>query len=323
MLTSFILVNQTLKKLKETEISNAIKTKQGLVWINISSASNENIELLKGTFKVHPTTIEDIFSEQTPSKIEEFEEYKLITFKGIQEIKQPAVDTYNLSFILGKNFIITIDSEKQSSVRELIKNEKRIELLLKKGKSWIMHYLLDKEVDKYLKIKSELNEKLKEEEKEFMNSQGKMSVTKMYNKEIMFIELRHLSESVTDLCYTLTKLSDDKAERSLIPYYKDIYDHALKTTEGYESILKRIEGMEEWYATMTNLKTNEVIRYLTIITALMMPLTIIPGIYGMNIHLPFQEHPYAFFIIWGFMFFFTLIMIWISKREGWLAKKEI
>jgi magnesium transporter len=203
----------------------------------------------------------------------------------------------------------------------LLRNEKRIESLLRKGKNYLMHHILDKEVDKYLKLKSELSEELKQVEKEFMTVQSKEVLTKMYSQELDFLELRHLSESITDLCSNLMKHSENKEENSLIPYFKDVYDHALKTTEGYESMLKRMDGMEELYATITTMKTNEVMRSLTIITAIMMPLTVITGFYGMNVHLPFQESPLASSAILGGMFGLVLLMIIISKKAGWISKK--
>ena len=322
MVTIFSCNQKELKEIKREDLPFHLNKKTNNIWVHISKPSNEQINLLKEFFKIHPTTIEDVFSQQTSTKYEEFEDYKVVIFKGIETIKKKTVETYNISFIVGKNFVITINGGESDAIVNLLKNNKKIESTLKKGGRYIMHTILDKEVDKYLKIKSELNENLNQVEIEFMKNQGKDILTKIYSKELNFLELRHLSESITDLCSNLKKLAEDPLDRDLIYYFKDVYDHALKTTEGYKSMLERMNGMEEMYATITSMKTNDAMRSLTIIMALMMPLTIITGFYGMNVKLPFQEHPFASLFIFLSLIFSAVIMVIISKKAGWISKKN-
>ncbi|VVB82364.1 Cobalt/magnesium transport protein CorA [uncultured archaeon] len=322
MLTNFICNSKELKKVNNQELKKYIEKKNINIWVSISNVTSEEISFLKETFKMHPTTIEDIFSQQTRVKYEEFEDYTLIIFKGIKEIKKSSVETYNISFVMGENFVITVNGNKDDIIEELSKNEKRVETLLRRGKDHIVHSILDKEVDKYLKIKSELGEELKHIEREFMENQNKDTLTKIYSKELNLLELRQLSESTTDLCLDLTKPADNYINNELIPYFKDVYDHILKTTEGYKSMLGRMNGIKNMYASITSLKTNEVMRFLTMIMALMMPLTIITGFYGMNISLPFQDHPSIIWFILAAMIAFAVTMIIISKKIGWSSKNR-
>jgi magnesium transporter len=322
MLTNFICTPKELKEIKTEELKHYVGKKLNTIWVDISHVTNEETNILKEVFKIHPTTIEDIFSQQTPVKYEVFEDYKVIIFKGINQIKKNSVETYNIAFVIGSNFVITVDKDKSDMVEELLKNNKKTESLLRRGKGYLVHYIMDKEVDEYVKIKSELSEELRKIEKEFLTNQSKDSLAKMYSKEINFLELRHLSESITDLCLNLTKSSEHREDNSLIPYFKDVYDHALKTAKDYQSMLERMNGMEEMHATMTSMKTNEAMRSLTIIMALMMPLTIITGFYGMNVQLPFQTHNSASLIIFLSMIFSAIVMVIISKRRGWISKEN-
>lgn len=321
MATIFAYNQRGLKSIQKEELGHYLNKKSSNIWVNISKSSKEQINLLKEFFDIHPTTIEDVFSTQSSVKYEEFEDYNVIIFKGIEKIKKKAVETYNISFIVGKNFVITVNDKGSEAIISLLKNNQRIENLLKKGNRYIVHYLMDKEVDKYLKIRSELNENLNQLEIEFMRNQSKEILTKVYSKELNFLELKHLSEAITDLCSNLKKLSEYPLDRELIYYFKDVYDHALKTTEGYKSMLERMNGMEEMYATITSMKTNEVMRSLTIIMALMMPLTIITGFYGMNVKLPLQEHPLAYLFIFVALILSAIIMIFLSKKSGWISKR--
>jgi|WetSurMetagenome_2_1015567.scaffolds.fasta_scaffold53821_3 magnesium transporter len=322
MLTSFVCTSKELKKIEDNEIKNYIKKRGYNLWINVSNIDKDEMGILKEVFKIHPTTIEDIFSQQTVVKYEDFDSYKVIIYKGIKDIKKTTVSTYNIAFVIGDNFVITVNGDKNGTIEELIKNNKRTQYLLSKGKKYLVHYVIDKEVDNYVKLKSELNDELNKIEIEFMTSQKKETLTKVYAKELIFLELRHLSESTTDLCLSLAKPTENKEDKNLIPYFKDIYDHAIKTTNGYKSMLERMNGMEEMYATMTSLKTNEAMRSLTIIMALMMPLTIITSFYGMNITLPFQAHPQAWMFIVLSLIISAVVMILISRRRGWIAGKD-
>lgn len=322
MVMAFAYSGKSLKKIKDEEIKEYLKKKQNSIWLPLTEPSNEVFVLLKDIFKIHPTTIEDLFSEQTRVKYEEFEDYKVVIFNGIKEIKKSSVEIYNVSWIIGDNFIITVHSEKEETIKELLRNERKIESLLARGEGSLAHYLLDKEVDKYLQIKLEANEELKQLEKEFMSSQNREILTKIYSKQLVYLELRQLSEAMTDICSSLIKLSGDKQSELLRPYFMDVYDHALKTAQGYESMLKRIDGMTNVYATLANMKTNEIMRSLTVLTAIMMPLTVITGVYGMNVKLPIQEHPFAFAALSGGMIFIIALMMILSKRMGWISPKK-
>lgn len=320
MLTNFVCNQKELKIVNGNELKKYLDKKQTNIWVHVSNASNEEVSILKEVFRVHPTTIEDIFSQQTRVKYEEFEEYTVIIFKGIKEIKENSIETYNIAFVMGENFVITVNGNRNEVIDELTKNHRRVETLLRRGKDYIVHSILDKEVDKYLKIKTELGENLKQVEREFMERQDKDTLTKIYSKELNFLELRQLSESITDLCLNLTKPADNYIDNSLIPYFKDVYDHTFKTTEGYKTMLGRMNGMKNMYATITTTKTNEAMRSLTIIMALMMPLSIITGFFGMNVHIPHQDNIYTWIFILAGMILSAAAMIVISKKMGWISK---
>lgn len=316
MLENFLCEKKKLKNIENKDIKKYIDKKLPYLWIKAKNISNEEIDFLKEIFNLHPTTIEDILSKHTRVKYEEFEEYTLIVFKGIKEINRNYVRTYNLSFVMGENFIVSFNEEDNEIIEELSKNQKKLENFLKKGEDYIAHYILDKEVDKYLKIKIESGESLKEIEKEFMKNQDREILKKIFSKELIFLELRQLSESVTDLCLDLTKPADNFINNELIPYFRDVYDHSFKTTEGYKSMLERINGMKNMHSTIISIKTNEVIKVLTIIMAIMVPLTVVTGFYGMNVALPLQEYSHSWMILIIIMFGISLIMYFIFKRLG-------
>jgi magnesium transporter len=320
MITTFAYTKKELKEIEPSQIKEFVDKKATYIWIKASDLSKEEAKFLQETFDLHPTTVEDITTQQTRVKYEEFEEYTVIIFKAIKEIKGNDIETCNISVVLGEEFLITINENHNETIEELSKNPKRIENILKRGEDYITHYILDKEVDRYLKVKTELSEDLKQIEREFMEKQTKETLGKIFSRELIFLELRQLSESMTDLCLNLTKPADNYINNDLIPYFRDVYDHIFKTTEGYKTMLGRMNGMKNMYASIASIKTNETMKVLTILMAIMMPLTVITGFYGMNVKLPLQEHPNAYIIILGLMTFSGIILVLTSMRRGWIAK---
>jgi magnesium transporter len=322
MITTFIYTKKELKEIEPSEIKEYVNKKATYVWVKASNLTKEESKFLKETFNLHPTTVEDMTSQQTRVKYEEFEDYTVIIFKSIKEIKGNEVETSDISAVLGEEFLITINEDYNETIEELSKNTKKIENILRRGEDYITHYIIDKEVDRYLKIKIELGEDLKQIEREFMEKQSKETLNKIFTRELIFLELRQLSESMSDLCLNLTKPADNYIDNDLIPYFRDVYDHIFKTTEGYKTMLGRMNGMKNMYASIASIKTNETMKVLTILMAIMMPLTVITGFFGMNVKLPLQNHPDAHLFILGLMVLSGAFLVWISMSRGWIAKGE-
>ncbi|MFA4953396.1 MAG: magnesium transporter CorA family protein [Candidatus Pacearchaeota archaeon] len=311
MIKIFSFSKNKLKEITPEEISKDKKTRY---WIDISSSNAEEIKTIKETFNIHPTTEEDILSNQTRTKYEEFEENTAIIFHGIKELEATNIKTYNLSFILGENYLITSHLEKNENIDHLTNNQKKLESLMKKGEGYILHYLLDKEIDKCMQIKGIIYEEFKKIEKNFINNSGKEFLGELFEKELTILEMRQVMESLTDLCLNLTKPTDNYLDNELLPYFRDIYDHSFKTTESLKSMLGRINGMRNAYQTIISNKLNETMRILTMIMAIMIPLTIVTGFYGMNVRLPFEKNPEAWIGILAVMAGASIIMYFFFRR---------
>jgi len=311
MIKIFSLSKNKLKEISSEEIS---KDKKDYYWIDLSCSNVEEIKTIKDKFDIHPTTEEDILSNQTRTKYEEFEENTAIIFHGIKGLEAVNIKTYNLSFILGENYLITSHIEINENIDSLICNSKKLEHIMKKGVGYIFHYLLDKEIDKCMQIKGILFEEFKQLEKNFINNLGKDVLGELFEKELTLLDMRQVMESLTDLCLNLTKPTDNYLDNELLPYFRDIYDHSFKTTESLRSMLGRINGMRNAYQTITSNRLNETMKILTMIMAIMMPLTIVTGFYGMNVKLPFQENPYTWIGIIGVMLIISIIMFFLFRR---------
>jgi len=301
-------------KLKEINPEDIGKDKKVDYWIDLECSNVEEIKIIKEKFNIHPTTEEDILSNQTRTKYEEFEDNTAIIFHGIKGLEAVNIKTYNLSFILGKNYLITSHLENNENINSIIGHNKKLEHIMKKGVGYIFHYLLDKEIDKCMQIKGILFEEFKQLERDFINNSGKEVLGELFEKELTLLEMRQVMESLTDLCLNLTKPTDNYLDNELLPYFRDIYDHSFKTTESLRSMLGRINGMRNAYQTITSNRLNETMKILTMIMAIMMPLTIVTGFYGMNVNLPFQNSPNGWVGILALMIVLSIMMYLFFRR---------
>lgn len=301
-------------KLEEIKPEELKKNSRATYWVDLDCSNVKEIASIKDFFDIHPTTEEDILSTQTRIKYEEFEENTAIIFHGINRLESLNIITYNLSFIFGENYLITSHLEKNENIDYLINNPKKLEILMKKGKDHVFHYILDKEVDKCVKIKSIIFEDFKQLEKNFINNPEKEVLRELFKKELMILEARQLMESITDLCLNLTKPTDNYLSNDLLPYLRDIYDHSFKTTESLKSMLGRINGMRNAFQLITSNRLSETMRNLTVIMAIMMPLTIITGYFGMNVVLPFQGRPDTWMWIIIFMAAISILMFFLFRK---------
>jgi magnesium transporter len=311
MIKIFSLSRGKLKEITKEEIT---KDKKTCYWIDLTCSNIDEIKTIRETFNIHPTTEEDILSNQTRTKYEEFEENTAIILHGIKGLEAVNIKTYNLAFILGRNYLITSHLEINENIDSLINNQKRLENLMKRGVGYIFHYILDKEVDKCMQIKAIVFEEFKKLERDFINNPEKQVLGELFEKELTILEMRQVMESLTDLCLYLTKPTDNYLDNDLLPYFRDVYDHSFRTTESLKSMLGRINGMRNAYQTITSNRLNETMKILTMIMAIMMPLTLVTGFYGMNVRLPFASNTSIWIGILAIMAFLSTIMYFLFRR---------
>lgn len=301
-------------KLEEIPLEKINSNLKNHIWIDLQSPTQKEVNSIREIFQIHPTTEEDMLLNQTRIKYEEFEENTFIVFKGIEHLESLETQTYNISLLVGEKFLITSHPEKNETIDYLMSNPKKIEALIKKGKDHILYYILDKEVDKYMKIKTGVLEEFKKTEKKFVKNPGKEVLEEIFEKEMIILEDRQLMESLTDMLLNLTKATDNYIDNEIVPYFRDIYDHSFKTTESLKSMLGRINGMRNSYQSIISNKINETMRILTLIMAIIMPMTVVTGFYGMNVNLPLQNHPDVWIFLIVLMFGISIMMYFIFKR---------
>jgi magnesium transporter len=292
-----------------------------VAWIHIDGLQEiPLLEQMGSVFGLHPLILEDILNTEQRPKSEDHGEYLYIVLRLFHEDAGGGLISEQVSIVLGPNWLISLQEKRGSlfdPVRERLRNEKG--RLRKAGADYLAHALLDAIVDSYFVILDKFGEKIETLEEELIGSPSPMTLRALQalKREIIF-----LRKSVWPLREMIGGLgrSDSPLIRELsVLYFRDVYDHAVQVIDTIETYRDMLSGMLDIYLSSISNRMNEVMKVLTVIATIFMPLTFLAGIYGMNFkYMPELEWRWGYFALWGVMMVIAVFMLIIFRRKKWL-----
>ena len=302
------------------EIASFTDTPQ-VTWASVCGLHETDfLKQIGDKFKIHPLVLEDILNTDTRPKIEITDNYlfivmKLLTFNAEQKI----LETEQVSFILGKNFLFSF-SEKTDDIFNPVKDRITTQLgkIRKRGVDYLLYALMDIVVDHYFLALEKVEERIEILDVEVINKTERSQIESIYNLRNLLLLLRRSIYPSREIVNQLIKDESDLLDESIEPYLRDLYDHTIHITESIEQQREVTNGLMEIYLSMMSNKMNEVMKVLTVIATIFIPLTFIVGIYGMNFrYIPELDWPWAYFAVWGVMISVVLAMLFYFKRKNW------
>ncbi len=297
------------------------KNRPTVAWINIDGIhQGEILGKLGESFGLHPLIVEDILNTDQRPKIEDFEEYHYIVLKMLQfQGNDGEIVTDQVSLILGTNYVISFQEKAFDifhAIRERIRTNKG--RMRKMGADYLAYCLLDAIVDNYFTIMETLGEKIESLEYELVSNPSPQMAHTIYNLKRNLILLRR---SVWPLREVISRL--ERGESLLIKestriYLKDVYDHTIHIIDTLETFREMATEMLEIYLSNINNKLNNVIKVLTLIATIFMPLTLITGIYGMNFkYIPALSWRWGYPMVMLVMAGVGAAMVYYFKKKKW------
>lgn len=304
------------KELKKGNIKELNKLKDKQIWIDIKEITKEEAEIIRTNFDLHPLTVEDLINQNIRIKVEEFPNYLFCVFYGIQKIK--LIELIELDFVLGENFIISNHKKEITSYNELKSNKEKLENLFKKGVEFIFHKLLDAEVDNYFPVLENIDDQIESIEEEVTKKAKPELLIKILKVKRLIVIIKKSVLPQREKISFLTRNNYKFISEKSIPYFRDIYDHSIRASDANDNYREAIGGTFDAYMSAVSNNMNEVMKILSIIATIALPLSVVSGIYGTNFAvLPGQNFIYGF---WAMIFFMVLIctgMLYFFKRRGW------
>lgn len=297
------------------------------LWIDIyNSSEGESQKLLSDVFGFHPLAIEDSFKYLRDSavhhpKIDDFQTYLFIIFNGLKEQhKSFKYEMFPLSCFLGHNFLVTIHNE--GTENTITKNLKSIlnDRTFKKGPDYLLNTILDDIVDRYYPILDNVETEIDKVEVElFEGTPGNPTLHRILNLKKDLIRLRRISSYQKEVLFKLTRGDSDLISLEESIYYRNVYDHLVRVSDTTESYRDYVAGMLDSYLSIVNNKMNEVMKFLTIIATIILPLSFITGVFGMNFEfIPFLHESSGFWFSLILMASVTIGMLMWFRRKKWL-----
>jgi len=308
------------KAIRNIEEAYPFKDSHTVTWINIDGVQNiEIIEKIGTHFGIHPLVLEDIVNTSQRPKMEDFGDYIYIVLKMLY-LEKDEVQSEQVSIVLGSNFVVSFQERPGdvfNPVRDRLRNGKG--RVRKMGADYLTYTLVDMIVDNYFAILENFGEKIEclEDDLIAKPSPDTLQVIHTLKRELIF-----LRKSVWPLRELISGL--ERAESALIAdttpiYLRDVYDHTIQVIDTVESYRDMVSGMLDTYLSSLSNRMNEVMKVLTIIATIFIPITFVAGIYGMNFqNMPELSWPWGYFAALGVMGCIGLAMVVYFKRKGWL-----
>lgn len=291
-------------------------------WINVNGLNNLNtIDQLGKRYNLHPLTLEDILNPMHRPKIDEFDDYIFIVFKMIHFSKDDHLIYENVSMIVGPDYVLTFqeaDGDVFNDLRERIYNGKgRIRLL---KSDYLMYAILDAIVDYYLIVIEAIGDRLEDLEATVFKTHTNTNETPNLIQELKqeIIKIRRSIFPFKEVVNRLEKIENNIIEEKTYTFLRDLYDHIVSVSESVETYREMIRSLMDMYMSIISNKMNEVMKVLTIMSTIFIPLTFLAGIYGMNFeYIPELHYRYSYYVLWGVMLLIFLLMLLFFRKKKW------
>ena len=312
----------TEKELQSVQESFEYKDTDSVTWINLNGLNHvDQIEALGKHYALHPLVLEDVVNIAQRPKIDEYDDYIFVSLKMLYYDDEQQIVSEQVSFVLGKNYVLSFQ-EAEGDVFDQVRNRLR----QSKGRvrnmksDYLLYVLIDAIVDHYFSVIEILGDKIEDFETAIFAGNIEDDVSqKIQNLKREILRVRRAIFPLREVINRIEKNESPLIQKKTITYYRDIYDHLIQVSENIDIYREMIWSLMDMYMTTISNKMNEVMKVLTIMASIFIPLTFIAGIYGMNFeYIPELQYKYSYFILWGVMIIMFLGMLYYFRKKKWL-----
>ena len=298
-----------------------LKDSPTVSWINMDGIHNVSlVRKLGETFTIHDLALEDILNTQHSPKFEEYESNLLFILKMLRfNPDNLSIEKEQVSLVVGKNYVITFQEEPGDvfdGVRKRL--EKKSGRIRSRGADYISYALIDSIVDSYFFILDAINDQMTALEEELLDNPGRDALSRIHHFRNETLVLRKMVRPLREMLGSLLREEVDMIQESTYPYLRDLYDHVLQIMETIETMRETLASLHDLYLSSVSHRMNEVMKILTVIATIFIPLTFIAGIYGMNFeNMPELKWEWGYAGVWLVMLACFAGMMVFFKRKKW------
>ena len=294
-------------------------------WLNFHSLDYaDEIEMLCNSLSIDRTTYEDIYTNYKRARLEEYDNYLYIKIKSaLPRVNSSRLEEENISFIVSTKYLISFQEKSSDHFPEV---RDRIEL--KKGKirtagtDFLLFRMLEAITDNYFEVLEDIVASIERLERVLVLKLESETLKKIEHEKRKLIELRKIVFPLKEVTSQLMRIQTPFLKKESRSYFSKLNDNCLTILEEIDANKQIMEGMNNLYYAVQGQKMNQIMKVLTIVSTIFIPLTFIVGVYGMNFkNMPELETKNGYYITWGVMILISLLLLWYFFRKGWLKRK--
>lgn len=289
-------------------------------WINVDGLTDKDlIQKVANKFNLHYLLVEDVLNVDHQPKMDEYDDHIFFTMKMLYRLDSNSIDYEHISFVLGKNYLLSFQEKEGdifSTIRARIKQESGV--MRKRGADYLMYRLIDTIVDSYYAILENIGHKVEAIEENLSNNPSVKDFQQIQKLRKEFIYLRKVVYPLREALNKIVKNENGCIDERNEKYFSDVYDHVIHLIDSLDTYKDVTSTMMDLYMNTINYKMNEVMKLLTVITTIFIPLSFIASVYGMNFeHMPELTWKYGYYMVLGLMGAIFILMIVYFKHKKW------
>ena len=308
------------------QLPDLLKEETSVIWVDMEAPTAADEQILLDVFNFHPLTVEDCRENRHYPKVEEFPDYVYFIVHGVTADTSPdRFNTIELDGFLGRNFVITYHHDMFRSINNVKRLLSTSPLSCQRGPAFLLHQILDQIVDFYSPVLDDFDERIDELEENIftLRRPNNQILEQIMELKRSVLRLRRISSKQMDIFYRMSRGEIHLIPQPMLPFYRDIYDHLIRVTDLAENYRDLIGGALEAYLSVVSNRMNEIMKVLTIFSAIMLPLTFIAGLYGMNFdNLPELHWAYSYFVVLAIMLVVAVGMLIFFWKRGWIGGSD-
>lgn len=318
------------------ELPELLADQSNLVWVDLQGETEEQLEEAKdvmlNVFKFHHLTVEDCIETRNQPKVEAYDKYLYFIVHGIkpEETNPSNFATKELDGYLGSNFVVTFHILRFRSIKTVKQHLRSSPFHCKRGAAYLLHHILDELVDLYMPIVDEFDEEINAlEDRVFdMGRNGNAVLGDVMDVRRSVARLKRISSRQLEVLYRMSHGEFPQIPSEILPFFRDVHDHLLRISDLSEGYRDLVAGLFDIHFAVIGNRTNDVMKTLAVLSAILLPLTLLSGIYGMNFDvLPGKGWEHGYWAMLGVMVLITVVLLVYFWRRGWIfqgdAKIEI
>jgi magnesium transporter len=310
---------QKRKALKDLNQATSLMDDETVLWIDISQPDAKGLKPLHSVFNIHPLSLEDVLETPQRPKVEEYNDYIFIVSHYLRFVKGD-IDVSQLSVFLGDGWVITVHKK---DIPQLKVMEKKIMEgrpgAVSRGGDALMYRIIDAIVDSYFPFLDKIEDILEGMDKELMDHPEEDMIKRIHVVITDLQEIRRTLRPTKEAMNTLERLRSPMIRKETMIYMRDVYDHVSSLQDELEQYREKAAGIFNTYLTLMSNRLNQIMKVLTIIATIFIPLTFITGLYGMNFeYMPEIGFRYSYAIVLAIMVFLGGGMLLFFWKKHWL-----